>query len=61
VNSRFAVGRGFRAPTSFFEQDHGILDTSRIVRKIDKKRKFPTTLSYTLSFAGDRLASGRAR
>ena len=55
VNSRFAVGRGFRAPTSFFEQDHGILDTSRIVRQIDKA-EISDNASYTLSFAGDRLA-----
>lgn len=54
-NSRFAVGRGFRAPTSFFEQDHGILDTLRIVRRIDKA-EISDNASYALSFAGDRLA-----
>lgn len=54
-NSRFAVGRGFRAPTSFFEQDHGILDTLRIVRRIDKAETSDNA-SYALSFAGDRLA-----
>lgn len=55
LNSRFAIGRGFRAPTSFFEQDHGILDTSRIVRQIDKA-EISDNASYTLSYAGDRLA-----
>lgn len=55
LNSRFAVGRGFRAPTSFFEQDHGILDTSRIVRDIDKA-EISDNASYALSYAGDRLA-----
>jgi len=55
LNSRFAVGRGFRAPTSFFEQDHGILDTSRIVRQVDKA-EISDNASYTLSYAGDRLA-----
>ena len=55
LNSRFAVGRGFRAPTSFFEQDHGILDTLRIVRRIDKA-EISDNASYSLSFAGDRLA-----
>lgn len=55
LSSRFAVGRGFRAPTSFFEQDHGILDTTRIVRRIDKA-EISDNASYALSYAGDRLA-----
>lgn len=55
LNSRFAVGRGFRAPTSFYEQDHGILDTSRIVRQVNKA-EISDNASYTLSYAGDRLA-----
>ncbi len=55
LNSRFAIGRGFRAPTSFFEQDHGILATTRIVRNIDKAET-SDNLSYALSYAGDRLA-----
>ncbi len=55
LNSRFAVGRGYRAPTSFFEQDHGILDTLRIVRRIDKP-EMSDNASYALSYAGDRFA-----
>lgn len=55
LNSRFAVGHGYRAPTSFFEQDHGILDTTRIVREI-KKPETADNASYALSYAGDRLA-----
>jgi outer membrane receptor for ferrienterochelin and colicins len=55
VSSRLSVGTGFRAPTSFFEQDHGILDTIRIDRQI-KDPEVSTNLSYALSFAGDRLA-----
>jgi outer membrane receptor for ferrienterochelin and colicins len=55
LNSRFAIGRGFRAPTSFFEQDHGILDTKRIVRQVDKA-EISDNASYTLSYANDRLA-----
>ena len=55
VSSRFSVGTGFRAPTSFFEQDHGILDTLSIVRVIDKPEK-STNLSYAASYADDRLA-----
>lgn len=55
LNSRFAVGRGYRAPTSFFEQDHGILNTTAIVREIDKP-EISDNASYALSYAGDRLA-----
>jgi len=55
LNSRFAIGRGFRAPTSFYEQDHGILDDVAIIRDI-KKAEIADNLSYALSYAGDRLA-----
>ncbi len=55
LSSRFAIGHGFRAPTSFFEQDHGILATTRIVRDI-KEAEVSDNLSYALSYAGDRLA-----
>lgn len=55
LNSRLSVGKGFRAPTSFFEQDHGILDTTRIVRDIDQPETSQNA-SYTLSFASDRLS-----
>ena len=55
LNSRFSLGKGYRAPTSFFEQDHGILDTGSIVREIDKPET-SNNLSYTLSYAADRLS-----
>lgn len=55
LNSRFAIGRGFRAPTSFFEQDHGILDDVAIIRAIDKA-EISDNASYALAYAGDRLA-----
>ena len=55
VSSRLSFGTGFRAPTSFFEQDHGILDTIRIDRQI-KDPEVSTNLSYALSYADDRLA-----
>lgn len=55
VSSRLSMGTGFRAPTSFFEQDHGILDTIRIDRQI-KEPEVSTNLSYALSYADDRLA-----
>ena len=55
LSSRFAVGRGFRAPTSFFEQDHGILDDIAIIRDI-KEAEVSDNASYALAYAGDRLA-----
>ncbi|MBN8506358.1 MAG: TonB-dependent receptor [Burkholderiales bacterium] len=51
---RASSGKGFRAPTSFFEQDHGILDTLRIQREITKP-EVSLNHSLALSFAGDRL------
>ena len=55
LSSRVSMGTGFRAPTSFFEQDHGILNTIRVVRHITKPEK-STNVSYALSYADDRLA-----
>jgi len=55
LNSRVSLGKGYRAPTSFFEQDHGILDTTSIVRRIDKPET-SNNFSYTLNYAADRLA-----
>ncbi|MET3493537.1 TonB-dependent receptor plug domain-containing protein [Variovorax boronicumulans] len=53
--SRLSIGKGFRAPTSFFEQDHGILDTLRIDRRITKP-EVSHNLGYALNYADDRLA-----
>ena len=55
LSSRFSLGTGFRAPTSFFEQDHGILDTLRIVRTITKPEE-STNFSYAASYADTRLS-----
>ena len=55
LSSRVAVGKGFRAPTSFFEQDHGVLNTLAIVKQIDKP-EISTNASYALNYAADRLA-----
>ena len=56
LSSRFAAGRGYRAPTSFFEQDHGIIDTVRVMRLIDEPEK-STNLSYALNYSDDRLVA----
>lgn len=55
LSSRFSVGKGFRAPTSFFEQEHGILNTIRIDRQISKPEE-SLNASYALNYADDRLA-----
>jgi len=55
VSSRVSAGKGFRAPTSFFEQDHGILNTLRIDRRIDRP-EVSHNLSYALNYADERFA-----
>lgn len=55
LSSRLSAGRGFRAPTSFFEQDHGILDTLRIQREIDRP-EISENISYAFSAEAERLA-----
>ena len=55
--TRFSYGRGYRAPLSFFESDHGILDGDKgFVIDIDKIER-SESLNYALSFAGDRLST----
>lgn len=47
--SRLSGGSGYRAPTSYFEQDHGILDTLRIVRAthgVEKSRNLMYTFDW---------------
>ncbi len=56
LSSRLSLGRGYRAPTSFFEQDHGILDTTRIVREIDKPER-SSNLSYALNYSNPRVSA----
>lgn len=55
ISSRFAIGRGFRAPSSFYEADHGILATTRIQRDIDDAEKSDNA-SYAFEYAADRFA-----
>lgn len=52
--SRFSAGRGYRAPLSFFESDHGILDGELGFNiKVDELER-SSSLTYALSFEGDR-------
>lgn len=52
--SRFALGKGYRAPTTFFEQDHGILDTTRIVRADNLRYETAYNAAYNLTLQTDR-------
>jgi len=55
LSSRFAVGQGYRLPTSFFELEHAILSAPAVDRSQAKAEK-SDNLSYALNYASDRLA-----
>ncbi|PLW69782.1 TonB-dependent receptor [Pseudohalioglobus lutimaris] len=55
--SRVSVGRGYRAPLSFFETDHGILDAGDgFAIDIDELEE-SLSATYALSFEGEALSS----
>lgn len=55
--SRISAGRGYRAPLSFFETDHGILDGSLgFDIDIDELER-SNSASYALSYEGEKLTS----
>ncbi|GGN09968.1 TonB-dependent receptor [Shewanella putrefaciens] len=55
--SRVSAGRGYRAPPSFFETDHGILDGSLgFDIDIDELER-SNSASYALSYEGEKLTS----
>jgi outer membrane receptor for ferrienterochelin and colicins len=54
-SSRFSAGRGFSAPTSFFEQDHGLLADSKIVRVINKAET-SDNVSYALNYVSENFS-----
>lgn len=55
--SRLSVGRGYRAPLSFFESDHGILDAGDgFAIEVDQLERSKSA-NYALSFTGDRLTA----
>ena len=58
--SRLSMGRGYRAPLSFFESDHGILDANLgFLLDIDALER-SNNASYTLSFEGEQLSASGA-
>ena len=53
--SRFSAGRGYRAPLSFFETDHGILDGELgFVIDVDELER-SNSFTYALSYSGNNL------
>ena len=54
--SRFSYGRGYRAPLSFFESDHGILDSDLgfdiQIDELERSQSF----NYALSYEADSLS-----
>lgn len=53
--SRVSVGRGYRAPLSFFESEHGILDAEKgFLIDVDKPEE-SISYNYSLSYEGERL------
>ncbi|WOT04191.1 TonB-dependent receptor plug domain-containing protein [Shewanella youngdeokensis] len=55
--SRLSAGRGYRAPLSFFETDHGVLDASLGFEIDIEELERSTSATYALSFEGDKLTS----
>ncbi|WDE11668.1 TonB-dependent receptor plug domain-containing protein [Thalassomonas haliotis] len=57
LTSRLSAGRGYRAPLSFFETDHGILDAELgyqiDVQELERSMSF----NYSLSFEGEALTA----
>jgi len=52
LSSRLAIGTGYRLPTSFFEQDHGILSAVSVDRTGAKPERSQNA-SYSLNYASD--------
>lgn len=56
-SSRFSLGLGYRAPLSFFETDHGILDAGDgFAIDVDTLEE-SLSMAYALSYEGSRLTS----
>ncbi|MGN0920100.1 MAG: TonB-dependent receptor plug domain-containing protein [Cellvibrio sp.] len=55
LTSRLSVGRGYRAPLSFFESEHGILDAEKgFLIDVDKAEE-SVSVNYALSYEGEKL------
>lgn len=57
LTSRLSLGQGYRAPLSFFESDHGILDAGKGYRvEVDQPER-SDSINYSLNFDGEKLSS----
>lgn len=57
LTSRFSIGRGFRAPLSFFETDHGLLDAAKGFEVDVNELERSLSTSYSLSYEGNVLTA----
>lgn len=55
--SRVQLGRGYRAPLSFFETDHGVLDAGKGFAVDINELEMSDSASYALSYDNQRLTS----
>ena len=57
LTSRLSFGQGYRAPLSFFESDHGILDAGKgYLVEVDQPER-SNSATYSLNFDGEKLSS----
>lgn len=57
ITSRFSAGRGYRAPLSFFETDHGILDTGLGYQIDISEPERSLSASYSLNYDNQTLST----
>lgn len=55
--SRISFGRGYRAPLSFFESDHGILDAEKGYLVEVKRPERSIGINYSLNYTADKVVS----
>jgi len=57
ITSRLSFGQGYRAPLSFFESDHGILDAGKgYIVAVDRPER-SDSVTYSLNYDGDKLST----
>jgi outer membrane receptor for ferrienterochelin and colicins len=56
-NSRLSLGQGYRAPLSFFESDHGILDGDQGFNIAIDRLERSKSVNYALNFQQDRITA----
>jgi outer membrane receptor protein involved in Fe transport len=57
LTSRLSFGQGYRAPLSFFESDHGILDTGKGYLVEVNQPERSNSVNYSLNFDNEKLTS----